>query len=223
MRFWIPKRKPEEEPFLPDHRQLVFTRPCGSRQAASMADLIIFEERREREEKRRRRVRFLGALCGSLLLPFLSGSGIYFFVGLILIPAIYLSCTFIEQYAIFSPRGVDGLFFALPCLFWFVYHIIVSFENYQGELPFLLVTKIIGCRIVFSIIVARLSNQMQQTNCRSRSNELFSPIRYTIPTASEDLGEVQRRPRALPLGVLLSRRGKSWGCGFESRSDRGVG
>lgn len=153
MRFWIPKRKPEEEPFLPDHRQLVFTRPCGSRQAASMADLIIFEERREREEKRRRRVRFLGALCGSLLLPFLSGSGIYFFVGLILIPATYLSCIFIEQYAIFSPRGVDGLFFALPCLFWFVYHIIVSFENYQGELPFLLVTKIIGCRIVFYIIV----------------------------------------------------------------------
>ena len=82
MRFWIPKRKPEEEPFLSDHRQPVFTRPCGSRQAASMADLIIFEERREREEKRRRRVRFLGALCGSLLLPFLSGSGIYFFVGL---------------------------------------------------------------------------------------------------------------------------------------------
>jgi len=166
MRFWIPKRKPEEEPFLSDHRQPVFTRPCGSRQAASMADLIIFEERREREEKRRRRVRFLGALCGSLLLPFLSGSGIYFFVGLILIPAIYLSCTFIE---------------------------------------------------------ARLSNQTQQANCRSKSNELFSSIRYTIPTASGDLGEVRRRPRALPLGVLLSRRGKSWGCGFESRSGREAG
>ena len=65
-----------------------------------MADLIIFEERREREEKRRRRVRFLGALCGSLLLPFLSGSGIYFLLELILIPAVYFACAFVEHYTI---------------------------------------------------------------------------------------------------------------------------
>ena len=86
-------------------------------------------------------------------LPFLSGSGIYFLLGLILIPAVYLACSFVERYAIFSPRGVDGLFFALPCLFWFAYHLVVSFEGYQGELPFLLVIKIIGCRIVFYIII----------------------------------------------------------------------
>lgn len=153
MRFWTTGRESEEEPFLSDHRQSILSRPCGSRQTASMADLIIFEERREREEKRRRRVRFLGALCGSLLLPFLSGSGIYFLLGLILIPAVYLACSFVERYAIFSPRGVDGLFFALPCLFWFVYHLAVSFEGYQGELPFLLVIKIIGCRIVFYIFI----------------------------------------------------------------------
>ena len=37
------------------------------------------------------------------------------------------------------------------------------------------------------------------------SNELFAPIRYTIPCASGDLRKVRRRPRALPLGVPLKR------------------
>ena len=37
------------------------------------------------------------------------------------------------------------------------------------------------------------------------SNELFAPIRYTIPCASGDLRKVRRRPWALPLGVPLNR------------------
>lgn len=44
----------------------------------------------------------------------------------------------------------------------------------------------------------------EQANCKS-SNELFVPIRYTIPGASGDLRDVRRRPRALPLGVPLNR------------------
>ena len=48
----------------------------GSSRADAMADLIFFEARREKEEKRRRRIRFLGAVGSSLLLPILSGNGV---------------------------------------------------------------------------------------------------------------------------------------------------
>lgn len=117
-----------------------------------MADLLFFEARREKEEKRRRRIRFLGALCGSLLLPILSGSGTYLLFGLLSIPATYLLCSFLEQNGILSQRGTDEAFFSLPCLSWFLWHLFVSFEAYRGDESLLLVVKLIGRQTHFLII-----------------------------------------------------------------------
>ena len=124
----------------------------GGSRADAMADLIFFEARREKEEKRRRRIRFLGALCGSLLLPILSGSGTYLLFGLLSIPATYLLCSFLEQNGILSQRGTDEAFFSLPCLSWFLWHLLVSFEAYRGDESLLLVVKLIGRQTHFLII-----------------------------------------------------------------------
>ncbi len=135
-----------------DHGVSVSHGSHGGSRADAMADLLFFEARREKEEKRRRRIRFLGALCGSLLLPILSGSGTYLLFGLLSIPATYLLCSFLEQNGILSQRGTDEAFFSLPCLSWFLWHLLVSFEAYRGDESLLLVVKLIGRQTHFLII-----------------------------------------------------------------------
>ena len=146
------KGKFEGKSDIPPQRDHGVSVSHGSSRADAMADLIFFEARREKEEKRRRRIRFLGALCGSLLLPILSGSGTYLLFGLLSIPATYLFCSFLEQNGILSQRGTDEAFFSLPCLSWFLWHLFVSFDAYRGDESLLLVVKLIGRQTHFLII-----------------------------------------------------------------------
>ena len=127
--------------------------PHGKFPADAIANLLLFEARREKEEKRRSRTRLLGAVGGSLLFPILSGSGTYLLFGLLSIPATYLLCSFLEQNDILSQRGTDEAFFSLPCLSWFLWHLFVSFEAYRGDTSFLLVVKLIG-RQTYLIVIA---------------------------------------------------------------------
>ena len=126
--------------------------PHGKFPADAIANLLLFAAKREKEEKHRRRLRFLGAAGGSLLLPFLSGSGVYLLFGLLSIPATYLLCSFLEQKSILSQRGTDEAFFSLPFLSWFLWHLFVFFDAYRGDESFLLVVKLIGRQTHFLII-----------------------------------------------------------------------
>lgn len=88
------KEKFENKSDISAQRNHGVSDPHGGSRADAMADLLLFEARREKEEKHRRRIRFLGATGGSLLLPFLSGSGVYLLFGLLSIPATYLLCSY---------------------------------------------------------------------------------------------------------------------------------